>query len=432
MNSYRSYFIYYLTLIVLLISLNSCENDTQEKEYQEPIEDQPFYLFTPRLINTSANDTVLFEFRIGEAGEYVLETYSTNYILNDDGIAGDKKANDLVYSCKVYTKEILDSVISSDLYKPLIGHVMTPYGSKNIQAEVWDDQIPLETPVMISETIQKMSHIVNIVGKNQSISSDYFYIKEFYKHFSDSYQFINIIFDGITSQMTMGNPVQNHILGIGLSDFSDSAQLGSSHLEYVVRYPNSHYFDGASKNYVRNLGLRWTETIEAWPLSDLIKGITGYPYYPAAQLELVADGDESWKMVLSDEPAQFTDVELYFMGLISTDDVSNHFIFSNTLEKKEINDAINDPADTLKIDDILTTYGPRYPGYLDSEKIFGVATIIVSRNLLSAKELSFYNQLSKRSELEESTLSRIGIGTLQSNPFFVATGGRAKIDAKIY
>ena len=209
-------------------------------------------------------------------------------------------------------------------------------------------------------------------------------------------------------------------------------------------FPISHYFDGAETGYQHELGHQWINFmygtpfevgIPHWPLSDLASGVMGisisgsnvggrFPY------NLISEGENYRVESLSGEPT-FNDLELYLMGLIEPDSVENHFVFNHQNQTPQAGELLLGPVTHVTIEDIISLLGPRDPDYSGSQKKFRIGTIIISEELLTLEEMSFYNYFSKRAELKEEVLFSSGFVQSTAKPFFVSTGGKGELETHI-
>ena len=136
------------------------------------------------------------------------------------------------------------------------------------------------------------------------------------------------------------------------------------------------------------------------------------------------------------QPAVFTDVDLYLMGLLTAEQVGEHYIFADQSSGGVIgkcNNSIYAGAYTkVQLSSLVGNAGLRTPTPATSKKAFRFATLIVSRDaLLTAEEMAFYSFFARRGE--ELGALAYGGGTVKgiSYPFFVATGGRATLRTQL-
>lgn len=86
----------------------------------------------------------------------------------------------------------------------------------------------------------------------------------------------------------------------------------------------------------------------------------------------------------------------------------------------------------IKIADIVSQHGVRFPAATTGVKNFRVATIIVSEKaLLDENAMNYFSYFSKRAEATTDTLTHDGFLKRADKPFFAATGGRASLTTKM-
>lgn len=406
-----------------------------------------FYHFTPKIVTPETTGDVILEMRNELFGSTnpVLVTATANITLKDDGKGGDKKASDQVFTGSIDSKLIL-SLNSADQHnRPFLGRIQFAQGFISIFAEVWNNNIPLVTVTPISSEMQKTAYLVNIATES-TISPDKLteYLKQFYDHFGDDYDFIAAIFPGFNLNRNFRG-VKNDVMGIGISPFNFTSEFGSAgRLTGIISFPNTTYYDGASSTYQHELGHNWINFlrntpfesgIPHWPLSDLANGIMGYSPGGGQGLQfpynLVKQGDDTWLVETRTGAPEFSDMELYLMGFMTPAAVSTHIVFNNQSQTASPGTMLMGPVTTVTVNDLISALGQRVPNSTSSPKQFRIGTIIISNALLTAREMSFYEYYTKRAELTEQVTVKEGYSTYVSNPFFLSTGKRASIITKL-
>jgi len=272
--------------------------------------------------------------------------------------------------------------------------------------------------------------------------------KEFYKYHDDSYDFMNIVFDEGLHENRTSMGVSNSIYNIGKAIFDNTAQYGSAgRLKGIMRFPIPSFFDGASEGFCHEIGHTWINSLNFyplqnigghWPISTLAEDIMGFSMpngvggtfpYTFSQT-----GPNSWQLVqVARHPNDFSDLSLYLMGLLPAAEVVTHMVFEN--QDQPIIPGANweGPVIYLNGSDVVARMGgERIPNYQDSQKIFKVATILVTKgNLASPEMMQLYDWFASRASLVTQIAAHEGLDSYASNPFYMATGGRATMDSTL-
>jgi len=403
-----------------------------------------FAILTPRVIASNYDGPVLLEMHYGDAYGFVLDAiWNESIPLSDIGTNGDKVANDQIYSVTLDSKKIL-SKVAANTNKVNVGSIMTNVGRYNIFLEIANADVPNLTPQKINSFVQKTPHLVNISTQGSVVSPDYQmiakYTQTFYQHFSDDYDFIAIIFPGY-GEGSYHQDVHQTVSGLGKYKLDISSSFGSAgKLQGINVFPNTLFFDGASVGYQRELGHQWMNFLNSrfldsspgWPISDLANSVMGYSRTNLSfQFNLIPQDVDSWKLVSRYDPPVFNDLELYLMGLQPISTVGEHFVFNNQVQTIAPNAIIHGPVTKYTANDIVAMMGARNPGYDVSSKKFRIATIIVSNQLLSNQEMSYYDFMSARAELKEAVTVSEGFSFYLSKPFYLSTGGKGEITTSI-
>ena len=324
-------------------------------------------------------------------------------------------------------------------------------GRINLIANIYTPDIAVCTPQTINSTTQQCAHIVNLVmpeifaDNTQLISAKRRSVAQrMYETHADIYDFIDIV--SVSRSYIQNRSYQaasNQIEGIGLGPFDITAEFGSAGmLKGTVIYPASTFFDGASATHSHELGHAWinfsdlpvlAQSSAHWPISSLANGIMGYSA-PGGQglsfnqqLEIIggvvfASADTS--------PKSFKDLSLYAMGLLPSEEVTEHIVMNNAFNP---NGFPSSEYSTFTIEDYIAANGERLPAYPNAQSSFRVATVLVSEELLDATTMSFFEYFASRMESEQDTLLvKAGLAPpSQERPFYSATGGRGSLNGSI-
>jgi hypothetical protein len=456
-------FVSSLLYTLLIFALSNCSSEEKERAVvTPPVEEESelevagaglsnelnFSAVTPLLIDPDQDiDQIYLEvFNTMLAGNTVKMStaWGKTISLYDDGTHGDKIPSDGIYTAKVSKASILNVNTREKLNRPFIGSIPTDAGELSIFAEVWSNDIPLVSITNVSSTIQQTEHLVNLAVDYISINNLSAYLKSFYQHYEDKYDFVNVIFPGYNYNRHHMD-VSMNISGIGKDQYDMSEEYGSGgYLKGINVFPSTAYYDGASTAYQHELGHQWvnflnglaTESaIPHWPLSDLASSIMGYSpgggqglQFPYVVTKL---NENEWALSERPDPPVFNDLELYLMGLISPDEVEDHIVFDNPNQTVNDGAVLQGPVTTIKMTDLITKFGVRHPDHVESQKVFKIATLIISRKLLTQKEMSFYDYYTTRAELHSEVKVAEGHASYLSKPFYLSTDTKAQLDTSI-
>lgn len=409
---------------------------------------------TPMVLDYSRPEDVVLEVMVeGEptAVMLMLQSSGTEVPMRDDGTMGDKVAGDGLYTVIVGERDILYNFTPDDVHRNFIGYVR-PYvgkervGQWNIFFDILTDDVPPAQIRRVSDDIQCTKHLVNIVFPQ--FFDDFLrsaVCRRFYEEFDDDYDFINLIYEISYFQNRFHANIRNDVTGIGMTVFDGSASYGSDgRLMGITVFPIPGLFDGAGPSYQHELGHQWINrlpvppldyAIPHWPLSDLASGIMGWGTGPGGQglhfnFDLVPDNGD-FQLVYNGGPKEFKDLDLYLMGLIGPDAVGEHFVFDDQDQSPSAR-VLHGPVTTVTIDEIISEIGPRIPDHTISQKVFNVATIIISKDgFVSADTMRLYDYFSARAAGREIVPYSSGFAKGVTQPFYLSTRRMGQLDVRI-
>ncbi len=428
---------------VLLILICGCEPDDISVTY---------YRFTPKVINESSTTDVILEAKVEGSPTEVklaLPSTSTEIAMVDDGSGSDVIAGDGIYTVSIGMTDILYNFTPDDVYRNFIGYLRlyfgtTQIGQLNIFADIINSTIPAVDITPVSASVQYSEHLVNIV--RPAFFSDYQLvplIQDFYAHFEDNYDFVNVIYAFPHPENRYHFRMRNDVQNIGIPLFDNTATYGSDgRLQGCTVFPIPTMFDGASPDYQHELGHQWVNFLSVppldsavphYPLSDLASCIMGWAREPGQGLtfnyDLVPAGS-NYNMVPNTNPKVYTDLSLYLMGFLPSSSVSSHFIFND--QNQPLDGVLNGPVTTVTIGDIISHMGARIPDYGSAQKKFRIATIIVSQDgLLPVNVMRLYDYFSGRAEETSIVPYSSGFGKGDTKPFYLSTQQIGRLDTRI-
>jgi len=195
--------------------------------------------------------------------------------------------------------------------------------------------------------------------------------QQFYQVFQDQYDFLNLVFALPSSNANRFHfAVKNEIDGIGLSRFNNTAMYGShGRLQGISVFPIDSLFDMAETAAVHETGHQWINFLTLpilrsgsphWPISSLARGIMGFSIPPTGEggqfpYNLIPLPNGDYRVEQTPALDEFTDLDLYLMGLLPADQVGTHIVFQNQDQIKQLCDGciLAGPVTSVNIGDIV-------------------------------------------------------------------------------
>jgi hypothetical protein len=316
----------------------------------------------------------------------------------------------------------------------------------NLFVNVLDVTTPPVSVTNVAPDLQMSPHVANIrmdslcLGCSPSTSL----LKRFYSLFPDRYDFVAVVEQVSSFRNRFYVRVRNDTRGLGLSLFDNGSLYGSaSRLQGIIKYPIDDFFDLGETSALHEIGHRWgvfsnlgilTPGRPHWPVSDLAFGVMGY------SLAGGQGGQFPWKLTEIEpdvyrcdfeRPKAYNDLELYLMGLVSENEVSEHFVFRDQSTDCR-GGTVTGPVDRFTVADLVNVDGPRVPSVATSQKDFRIATIVLSKDrLLSDTEMAFFDNMAARAAATTELTFASGFYRGTTLPFYLATGKRATLSSEL-
>jgi hypothetical protein len=415
----------------------------------EPIQIKWFF-FDPAVIRVDSNEPLDFTVKLGGNPSSVELQFA-------DGEAESlTEQGDGVWKISVSAAHALFGYQFDDVNHNFVGFLdVFSAGTRvlrlNVFINVLDQNIPRATIAATAPMVQMSNHIVNIWRPDFDLDAGplgeaEFITQQFYEHFHDDFDFINLVFVGPSFQQDRSHfAVQNTVKGIGLSTFNNTARYGSmAKLQGITLFPINTFFDLAETGAIHELGHQWINFLTLpilasgsphWPISSLARGIMGFSIPPSQEggsfpynLVPLPNGDYQLQQI---QPLrEFGDLDLYLMGLLPPEEVGSHIIFVNQNQGDQLHNGgiLLGPVQTVTVDDVIFKEGQRIPEWSASQKIFKAATILVTKERpLNEYEMAFFDYFAARGESTDPLLFSAGLEKGTTKPFFLAIGKRASL-----
>jgi hypothetical protein len=292
-----------------------------------------------------------------------------------------------------------------------------------VRVRMGSTRIP-ESPVrQIAADVQYASHVVNIVvptfadarlGRDEHNFNWNLITRKFYEHFEDSYDTIAITTHDVQLSRTgaFHINVRNEVQGIGEDVFNRSAQFGSSRLRSIEFFYGSNITTNDSTAH--EIGHQWGSYFD-WP--RIARDVTLSGHEPTSHDPLFAEGetilgailegtrrvrrnDAVWEVERTPGEIRFHPLTRYAMGILPRDSVPSVTLFS-TQDQFEGNREpdpgtdVTGASEDITISHIAAVMGER-SGPVDTE--WQRAIVVVSRELLTPREMSYWNFFAHRTE----------------------------------
>lgn len=241
--------------------------------------------------------------------------------------------------------------------------------------------------------------------------------------------------------------VRNDIRGLGLPIHDGGAPYGSrQQLQGIIQFPLLAYFDPGESVLSHELGHRWinfgSHPLTAsgrphWPAGGLAFGIMGLSLTGGAGGAfpfIVSEAPNGAARLTASQPALlFNAMELYLMGLVPPDSVPSFVqLPSGTPSSAFMDGAVIAGATKFTAADWVSVSGARNPDWSAAPREFRIATVVLSHGrLLSASEMAHMDAAAARAEARVPLPYSIGFSRGVTYPFFLATGGRASVVARL-
>ncbi len=427
-----------------------------------------YSLTRPAVIVPGVTQNVIIEFRV--TGTPPTKVFFEQTLINgpdvemkDDGTGGDAVAGDGVFAVTVPAAPIIAATRAIDVFRPPVGFFRmmqgtTALGKFSFSAEIAPPNMPRLKVTVDSPDVQHTDYLVNIrvpsffpVTFTPPLFADSSVVTRlFYQRFPDTFDFLAIVNSPSYFQNRFHFQTRNDVQGLGSSIFNSASQYGSSGaLIGISRFPITSYFDAGETAFVHEAGHQWINYLRTgpasgtahWPLSSLASGVMGFSIpgegaggqFPCT---VTAEAGGIRLRPRSGNQLVFNEFDLYLMGLAPPDPAVEHYIFADQDPAsllRQCNNQLYPGAFTrLRFADLIASAGTRVPDAASSKKSFRFATILVTRDaLLSPDEMAYYSYFARRGEELGPIPTSSGFVQALTNPFFTATGGRARINMQV-
>jgi len=315
-------------------------------------------------------------------------------------------------------------------------------GAYNLFIGVLDGRVPAVAVTNLPNNARRSARILNLYrpafGEDVQQAAN-----AFYSYLPDRFDFLQVAFTLPTYfQNRYHFQVTNDVTGIGLPILHNASAFGSAgHLLGISVFPDDTYFDCAASAFSHELGHQWINFSKNpavqpgphWPLSTMAHGVMGFNIagtnvggqYPWA---LQPQGNGTYKFVAEQTTREFSDFDLYLMGLMPAREVTPGLVLANQTQTPCNGCVVQGAVISVPVDALIAADGPRSPAAA-WPKLFHVATVVVTRDRpLTDDELAYFDYFAARGEATGPLPFAGGFERGTTKPFFLATRTRASVD----
>lgn len=373
-------------------------------------------------------------------------------VLNDDGMNGDLKAGDRVFTVNQLTTSVSPSIFypTSLFYRNMDVTFTTTLGvieTQNLDLPIGIRIIPnfYTLPIVksISATAQMTDYVLNLVLPQSVIDDQKAMAKEYYKYLPDDRDFIV----RSTTYPTAGAPaaanffaVKNQTTGLSIpsasSIFDRTSDYGSK--GKLLGFINM-FFTHGGETILLNHELLHNWAVYVDPDLMIHDGPHWtYVLFPSSgfssgrQIASVSLRPDSTYLCAPQVSGYYNSLELYLMGLHAEDSIqfpivvpSNPVFITNAVQNfiikasgiKNINKA-----------EFFTKMPRRNPSFATAQHEFKVGSMVISDRLLTPKELSYFHEIMKDNESKNQSQNLINANYLSFN---TATRNKGSLITKL-
>lgn len=383
--------------------------------------------------------------------------------LLDNGAAPDAVAGDGIYSVTLAASAILSRNVPERVGRPVLGQLRAVVGSSvgstalNVIADVAPADLP-NYPVALrigAPFAYKFSPYV-VTWQDDAFHADLDYAavtQRILPRLGDHFDFVDIV--SVTrgySENRFHGRVRNAITGIGVPVSSNGAAFGSpARLQGFTLFPNLTFYDPQARAYNHEIGHQWINALAGvfadgsgahWPPGPIASDVMGLSGSGGQGISLSCRLTRSGGSV-NGTPAVnsslFNPYELYLMGLVPPSQVPTSFQFSDAAAARALiaggnwcRPGIPLAVSEVDVQQIIGANGARSPNAAQSQKFFKVLTVAPSRGrMLDDHELRYLTWLTQRGERDPSLPVASGLALESGASFFLATGGRARLEFRL-
>ena len=308
--------------------------------------------------------------------------------------------------------------------------------------QVVDGNVPSVTIRNVGGNARATTRILNLFRPGLDVNQVQAAAQQFYGYYHDDYDFLQIVFAVPSYPANRYHfSVRNDVAGIGETLFNQAPLYGSAgKLQGITVYPVDFFFDAGETAFSHELGHQWVLYLKNsvmqpgphWPPSTMAHGVMGFNI-PGSSVggdfpyDVTTVTATTARTTASPVTKEFSDFDLYLMGLLPTSSVSPGIVLQGTPCSGCVL-----PSTTFTINDVIAANGGRVPDAASSQKSFSVAVLVISRDrLLTDDEMAVLEYFAARGEATTSLPFTAGFARGTTKPFYVATRGLGRVDLRL-
>ncbi len=292
---------------------------------------------------------------------------------------------------------------------------------------------------IIEEDLQKTDYLINLIVESDppDYPLDLFsVINRYYNTFQDDRDFLVVedTFPRPTFRISgYYCSVSNHDQGFNIPIFDNTSVYGSAgRLKGFIKTYNT-LNSGLLNHEILHRWAAYLTEIGSIHWNVIQRPSSGFGRFWGAYGEIFHTSERRYRAIFN-EPEVFiyNDLELYLMGLITSEDVkwpiqyliNPTFIEASYDQTPYYKDFDSDGIGELFYEQIAATYGQRIPAAGEAQNHFNLGTIVVSPRLLTETEIAYYEMLIREYGKQSSLWSNFW-------PFAAATGNKAQLTTSL-
>ena len=393
---------------------------------QDPAVLTPDYRGTIRFRNLLvAGDVATLRFKLGEPDSAEIETWArtTTRTINGRLVSVFEPEWDAATFARVLRRRTWGFDYPTLYWGEILPGTTEEGDGVFVRLRFGSSRLPTSPIRQLASDVQHASHVVNIVvptfgdarlGRDEHNFPWSTVTRKFYEHFEDSYDTIAVTTQDVhlSSTGAFHMNVRNEVRGIGEDVFDRSAQFGSSRLRSLEFFYGSNIT--SNEMTAHEIAHQWGSYFD-W--ARIARDFTPGGHQPASHDPLFTEGEtivgavldgtrrvrrnvNDWQIERTSGEIRFHPLTRYAMGILARDAVPAVTLFNSQGQFGENREpdpgtVVNGTTQDITISHVTAVMGER-SGPVDTE--WQRAIVVVSRELLSEREMHDWNFFAQRTE----------------------------------
>ncbi|MFO0974176.1 MAG: hypothetical protein U1A27_12170 [Phycisphaerae bacterium] len=355
-----------------------------------------------------------------------------------------------VYGVALAAADLVGGLVPDDVNRRFAGYLRLYDGATlvtqvNLFVPILTPDVPAAAPISVAAAypLQVTPHLRNVVGTwDNSTATLATIANDFQLEHEGRFDFLAVVY--LRGPFAPTRFFNAHSNEQNIGDIAGHPEFGDcGKLKGIIKFSNATAFDGAGPTLLHELVHHWGNALGTalpplfsvgahWPPGSLGSDPLGVEN-GHFDFHLSALPDGRYRLDSAPPPRDYADLTLYLMGLVSASAVGPNLIYTDPALVAAPGAVWHAPDAVIAGADVVAALGERVPIVRDSPTQFRLATILVTEGALAdADTLRFYDWMAARAALTVPVLTHPGLVTEQSHPFFLATGGRARLNSALF